>query len=100
MAAAFARLPARVLWRLSHSEVPDEAALAELQLGNNTKVCLIVLISPESGIECSRCARRVQEARWQHCTLLVCFSLILLARHGKTCAGDEMVAPERRAGPQ
>ena len=43
MAAAFAQLPARVLWRLSNAEVPDEAALAELRLGNNTKVglCLI-----------------------------------------------------------
>lgn len=37
MAAAFARLPVRVLWRLQKSEVPDEAALAELHLGNNTK---------------------------------------------------------------
>lgn len=38
MAAAFARLPVRVLWRLSDSEVPDQAALAELNVGNNTKV--------------------------------------------------------------
>ena len=38
MAVAFAQLPARVLWRLSDAEVPDDAALAELQLGNNTKV--------------------------------------------------------------
>ncbi|BDA49336.1 UDP-glucuronosyltransferase 2A1 [Coccomyxa sp. Obi] len=38
MAAAFAQLPARVLWRLSKSEVPDENALAALTLGNNTKV--------------------------------------------------------------
>ncbi|EIE24827.1 UDP-Glycosyltransferase/glycogen phosphorylase [Coccomyxa subellipsoidea C-169] len=38
MAAAFAKLPVRVLWRLSKSEVPDESAIAELKLGNNTKV--------------------------------------------------------------
>lgn len=37
MAAAFAALPARVLWRLSKSEVPDENALTALSLGNNTK---------------------------------------------------------------
>ena len=38
MAAAFAELPVRVLWRLSKSEVPDEAAVAELRAGKNTKV--------------------------------------------------------------
>ena len=38
MAKAFARLPLRVLWRLSGSEVPDQAALDDLHLGNNTKV--------------------------------------------------------------
>ena len=38
MAAAFAELPVHVLWRLSAKEVPDEAALAALSLGNNTKV--------------------------------------------------------------
>ena len=38
MAAAFAQLPGRVLWRLSKSEVPDESAIAELNLGINTKV--------------------------------------------------------------
>ena len=38
MASAFAAMPAKVLWRLSPSEVPDEAALAELGIGNNTKV--------------------------------------------------------------
>ncbi len=38
MAAAFAKLPVRVLWRLSKSEVPDESAIAELNLGINTKV--------------------------------------------------------------
>ena len=40
MAAAFAGLPVRVLWRLSEAEVPDQAALAELHLGNNTKVTM------------------------------------------------------------
>lgn len=39
MAAAFAQLPARVLWRLSKSEVSDQSAIAALNLGNNTKVC-------------------------------------------------------------
>ena len=37
MAAAFAKLPSRVLWRLSKSELPDEHAIADLHLGNNTK---------------------------------------------------------------
>ena len=40
MAAAFAALPVKVLWRLAQSEVPDEAALAELGIGSNTKVLL------------------------------------------------------------
>jgi glucuronosyltransferase len=38
MAATFASLPCKVLWRLTPSEVPNEAALAQLRLGNNTKV--------------------------------------------------------------
>ena len=38
MAASFAALPVKVLWRLAPSEVPDEAALAKLGPGNNTKV--------------------------------------------------------------
>ena len=38
MAAVFASLPCKVLWRLTQKEVPDEAALARLSLGNNTKV--------------------------------------------------------------
>ncbi|BDA49333.1 UDP-glucuronosyltransferase 2A1 [Coccomyxa sp. Obi] len=38
MAAAFAKLPARVLWRLSKSEVPNQNAITALNLGNNTKV--------------------------------------------------------------
>ena len=38
MSAAFARLPVRVLWRLSKSEVPDQDAIAALNLANNTKV--------------------------------------------------------------
>ena len=37
MAATFARLPCKVLWRLTLEEVPDEAAMAQLGLGNNTK---------------------------------------------------------------
>lgn len=43
MAAAFAVLPVKVLWRLSQSEVPDEPATAELKLGNNTKVACCAL---------------------------------------------------------
>ena len=38
MAAAFAALPCKVLWRLTPKEVPDESAIAALGLGNNTKV--------------------------------------------------------------
>ena len=40
MAASFAALPAKVLWRLASSEVPDEAAVVELGIGNNTKVAV------------------------------------------------------------
>ncbi len=40
MAASFATLPAKVLWRLALSEVPDEAAIAELGIGKNTKVAV------------------------------------------------------------
>ena len=36
MAAAFAKLPCKVLWRLTSSEMPD--ASASFRLGNNTKV--------------------------------------------------------------
>jgi hypothetical protein len=43
MAASFAALPVRVLWRLAPSEVPDDAALAELGAGNNTKVMSALL---------------------------------------------------------
>ncbi len=38
MAAAFAALPCKVLWRLTPKEVPDQAAIAALGLGNNTQV--------------------------------------------------------------
>lgn len=38
MAAAFARLPCKVLWRLTAKEVPDQAAIVALNLANNTKV--------------------------------------------------------------
>ena len=38
MAAEFAALPSKVLWRLTAKEVPDEAAMAALELGNNTQV--------------------------------------------------------------
>jgi hypothetical protein len=44
MAAVFARLPCKVLWRLSPSEVPDQAALAQLRLGNNTKARSLLLM--------------------------------------------------------
>lgn len=42
MAAAFAKLPLKVLWKLSKSEVPDEAALADLKIGSNTKVQMLL----------------------------------------------------------
>ena len=38
MAAAFATLPCKVLWRLTPKEIPDASAIAELKLSNNTKV--------------------------------------------------------------
>ena len=38
MAAVFANLPCKVLWQLSPKEVPNAAALAEMRIGNNTKV--------------------------------------------------------------
>lgn len=38
MASVLAMLPCRVLWRLSSSEIPDDAAIDALHLGNNTKV--------------------------------------------------------------
>ena len=40
MAEALAKLPVRVLWRLSPQEIPDKAAIEALRLGNNTKVGL------------------------------------------------------------
>ena len=36
MAAAFAKLPCKVLWRLTSAEIPD--ASASFRLGSNTKV--------------------------------------------------------------
>lgn len=44
MAAAFAALPSKVLWRLTAKEVPDEAAMAALELGNNTQVPASILL--------------------------------------------------------
>ena len=38
MAAAFAALPGKVLWQLSKSEVPDQAAFDQLSVGANTQV--------------------------------------------------------------
>ena len=38
MAEALAKLPVRVLWRLSPQEIPDKAAIEALRLGSNTKV--------------------------------------------------------------
>ena len=40
MAAVFAELPVKVLWQVWRSEVPDEAALAQLKIGANTEVGL------------------------------------------------------------
>lgn len=40
MAAAFASLPCKVLWRLTAKEMPDQAAIAALNLANNTRVSL------------------------------------------------------------
>ena len=41
MAAALAKLPGRVLWRLTPREIPDKAAIGALNLGNNTKVWVL-----------------------------------------------------------
>jgi len=38
MAAAYATLPCKILWRLTLKEVPNTAAIAALGLGNNTEV--------------------------------------------------------------
>ena len=38
MAEALAKLPGRVLWRLSPQEIPNKAAIEALSLGENTKV--------------------------------------------------------------
>ena len=46
MAAAFARLPCKVLWRLTAKEVPDQAAMAALNLANNTKVPFCLPLRP------------------------------------------------------
>ena len=46
MAAAFARLPCKVLWRLTAKEVPDQAAIAALNLANNTKVPFCLPLRP------------------------------------------------------
>ena len=51
MAAAFATLPCKVLWRLTPKEIPDASAIAELKLSNNTKVGM-PLISHRSPISC------------------------------------------------
>ena len=42
MAAALAKLPGRVLWRLTPKEIPDKAAIGALNLGNNTKVWVLL----------------------------------------------------------
>jgi hypothetical protein len=43
MAAAFAKLPMRVLWRLSKSELPDDNAITDLHLSDNTKASVLTL---------------------------------------------------------
>ena len=81
MAAAFSRLPVKVLWRLLPSEVPDAAALARLGLGNNTRVrhfscpqpvckrrvwstgapCMLADDRPRSSHGCAACAQVVTQ---------------------------------------
>lgn len=55
MAAVFASLPCKVLWRLSKKEIPDAAAVAELGLGNNTKAysSILTAIFPELEKPCA-----------------------------------------------
>ena len=38
MAEVFAKFPCKVLWQLSPKEVPNVAAVADMHMGNNTKV--------------------------------------------------------------
>ena len=48
MAAAFATLPCKVLWRLTPKEIPDASAIAELKLSNNTKVGMPLILLTSS----------------------------------------------------
>ena len=51
MAAAFATLPCKVLWRLTPKEIPDAGAIAELKLSNNTRVGM-PFVSHRSLVSC------------------------------------------------
>jgi hypothetical protein len=64
MAAVFASLPCKVLWRLTPREVPDQAAIARLGLGNNTKVHTRLKRPHACSLPCSKICRR-------HCGFLM-----------------------------
>ncbi len=56
MAAAFAALPSKVLWRLTAKEVPDGAAMAALELGNNTQVLACKSMLSKNGTGLAACS--------------------------------------------
>ena len=68
MAAAFATLPCKVLWRLTPKEMPDQAAIAALKLGANTQAgrpLLPVPLSEQQG------HRRDHAGPWQTRNMLL-----------------------------
>ncbi len=67
MAAAFATLPCKVLWRLTPKEIPDASAIAELKMSNNTKVGmpLISLTSCICGVLEATCTSAMQDVHQQ-----------------------------------
>ncbi len=68
MAAAFAALPGKVLWRLSPEEVPDLAALVRLGIGRNTKVT-----APEHVCQIDQyCKMHLQDAICGPCIIARC----------------------------
>jgi hypothetical protein len=94
LSALFAKLPVRVLWRLSKTEIPNQAAIDELHLANNTKAkpsCAILLKTETPTIpqlyidntgspltlssECSPLRLRPCDFRWQNgCLRMMCWA--------------------------
>ena len=77
MAAAFATLPCKVLWRLTPKEAPDQAAIAALKLGTNTqagcppcpcfclssKAIVLIILAPGGLAVCRSMLRRMKVAQ-------------------------------------